>query len=152
MNQWMRRSVCLFFALIASFSALAADKGTADEATQLVKKAIALVKANGVDKALAEFNNPKGSFVEKDLYIFVIGKDGTTLANGVNARLVGVNVLDMKDADGKFFIKTLMDIGNTKGKGWLEYRWLNQTTKTMDLKSTYVEKVGDLLIACGIYK
>jgi cytochrome c len=144
--------LCVLIIFFTNGSAFAADKDTAEEATAMVKKAVAFLKANGKDKAVAEFNNPRGQFVDRDLYIFVIDKDGTTLANGVNARLVGKNVMELKDADGKYFIKTLLDIGNTKGKGWLEYKWSNQTTQKMELKATYVEKADDLLVACGIYK
>src|ERR1700748_3785585 len=88
----------------------AAEKGTADEAVAMVKKAGDYLKKNGKDKALAEFNNPKGQFVQKDLYIFVFGAngDGVELANGANFKLVGKNVKEMKDADGKFLIKDIL--------------------------------------------
>ncbi len=152
MKRLLSGFACLLFLLCAHLGAIAADKGSAEEATAMVKKAVAFLKANGKDKAIAEFNNAKGQFVDRDLYIFVVDKDGTTLANGVNPRLVGKNVMELKDADGKPFIKTLLEIGNTKGSGWLEYKWSNQTTQKMEQKATYVEKAGDLLVACGIYK
>ena len=63
-------AVCLMVAGTASL-ALAGDHGTAAEAEALVKKAVAFIKANGKDKAFAEFGNPKGQFTSKDLYIFV---------------------------------------------------------------------------------
>ena len=47
----------------------AAEKGTAEEAVAMVKKAAALVKSSGKEKAFAEFNNPKGAFVDRDLYV-----------------------------------------------------------------------------------
>ncbi len=47
--------------------ALAAEKGTAKEAKQMVDKGIAFIKANGKEKALAEFSNPGGKFINKDL-------------------------------------------------------------------------------------
>ncbi|MES2128839.1 MAG: cache domain-containing protein [Pseudomonadota bacterium] len=148
----MKKILLGFVLAFFTLGACAADKGTADEAVALVKKAVALVKAKGRDTALAEFNNSKGPFVDRDLYIFVIDKDGTTVANGVNARLVGKNVKQLKDADGKYFIQNLIEIGDTKGHGWLEYKWSNQTTQAMEMKQTYVEKVDHLYVACGIYK
>lgn len=39
-----------------------------------------------------------------------------------------------------------------EGKGWLDYKWLNPATSTMEQKSTYVEKLDDMVIGCGIYK
>lgn len=132
--------------------AAAADKGTASEAVAMVKKGVSYLKVNGRDAALAEFNNPHGKFVDRDLYIFVIDKHGTTLANGVNQRLVGKNVMKMMDADGKFFIKTLIEIGEAKGKGWVDYKWSNQLTQALEAKHTYFEKVDHLYIASGIYE
>jgi len=58
-------------ALAFNGAAVAADKGTADEAVAMVKKGVAFVKANGKEKAFTEFSNQKGQFVDRDLYIMV---------------------------------------------------------------------------------
>lgn len=125
---------------------------TPDDAAALVKKAVALVKQAGKDKAMAAFNNPQGDFVKGDLYIFAVDLNGKTLANGSNAKLIGKNVIDMKDADGKPFIKGFIDIAQSKGSGWSDYQWPDPVTKSIRPKSTYVEKVDDIVVGCGIYK
>ena len=141
------------FAMTLSHAALAAsDKGSADEAIALVKTAVNYVKANDKEKAYAEFNNNKGQFIDRDLYIFVFDMTGKTLAHGTNPRLLGKNMIDLKDADGKYFIKSIIEVANTKGKGWVDYKWTNPVSKAIEQKSTYIEKVGDVLVACGIYK
>jgi cytochrome c len=145
----MITGMCLLF---ASAGALAADKSTPEQATALVKKAVAYLKENGKDKAIAEFNNPKGMFVDRDLYIFVIDQAGVTLANGSNAKLIGKNVLDMRDQDNIYFVKKFIELGNTSGKGWVDYRWVNPLTNKLDMKTTYIEKADNLIIGCGIYK
>lgn len=134
--------------------ALAAGGGTAEEATALVKKAVAFVKTNGREKAFAEFNNPKGQFASGSLYIFVYDLQGTSLAigNGNSAKMVGKNLLDMRDAEGTYLIKGLIAIANTKGQGWFDYKWPNPVTKAIEPKSSYIEKLDDMLIGCGIYK
>jgi len=145
----------LLFAFGTCTSASAADKGTADEAVAMVKKAGDFLKKNGKEKAFAEFNNPNGGFVDRDLYIYVFmaNGDGVELANGGNARLVGKNVLEMKDADGQYLVKNILAVANNKaGHAWLEYKWVNPITKTVDRKKAYVEKFGDVLIGCGIYE
>ena len=38
------------------------------------------------------------------------------------------------------------------GEGWVDYKWPNPTTKKVEGKSSYVKKVGDLIIGVGIYK
>jgi cytochrome c len=142
-------------AIAGSNAAWAAEKGTADEAVAMVKKAAEFLKKNGKDKAFAEFNNPKGPFIDKDLYIFAFmaNGDGVEVANGANPKLVGKNVLEMKDADGKFLIKEILKIGMSKeGKGWLDYKWPNPATGTLDSKRTYVERVEDVILGCGVYR
>ena len=146
---------CLLLAasvLMFHTAAVAADKGTANEATALVKRAVDYMKANGKEKAFAEFNNPKGHFIDRDLYIFVFDMNGKTLAHGTNPKLLDKNMIDLKDADGKLFIKEFIEVANTKGKGWVDYKWPNPLTKAIEPKSTYIEKAGDVLVGYGIYK
>ncbi|GJI90288.1 MULTISPECIES: cache domain-containing protein [Duganella] len=142
-------------ALMFNAGAGAAEKGTADEAVAMVKKAGEFLKKNGKEKAFAEFNNPKGQFIHKDLYIFAFGAngDGVELANGANIKLVGKNVKEMKDADGKYLIKDILALGTAaEGKGWVDYKWPNPVTGQIDGKRTYVERVDDVIIGCGVYK
>jgi cytochrome c len=150
------KSMMVALSLLAfSLTANAAAKGTADEAVAMVKKAGEFLKKNGKEKAFAEFNNPKGQFIQGDLYIFTFlaNGDGIEQANGANPKLVGKNVSEMKDADGKFLIKDILAVGMSKdGKGWVDYKWPNPATGKIDGKRTYVERVDDVLIGCGIYK
>jgi signal transduction histidine kinase len=140
------------FALTFNMAAIAADKGSAEEATALVKKAVAYLKANGREKAFAEFNSPSGQFKDRDLYIFINDMNGKMLVQGANSKLIGKNLIDIKDVDGKYFIKDLIELASSKGKGWVDYKWPNPVTKAVEQKSTYVEKVDDIVIGCGIYK
>jgi signal transduction histidine kinase len=132
--------------------AYAAERGTAKEAQAMVGKAASLLKASGKDVAFAEFNMNPGKFVDKDLYVFVLDAKGTTLAHGGNKALIGKTMLGLRDSEGKYFIKAVIDEGNKKGSGWVDYKWSNPTTKKIESKSTYVQKAGDFYIGCGIYK
>jgi len=138
-------------AAVISGLAMAEERGTPDEAIAMVKKAVAYIKANGAEKAYAEFNNPKGQFRNKDMYILVYDFNGKMLAHA-NPRLVGKDLLEAKDADGKFLGKALIQTAKEKGKGWVDYKWVNPGTSTIDQKTTYVERVDDTLVGCGIYK
>jgi len=152
MKSLLKRHVFTLVALASCSLAFAADKGSADDAVALVKKAAAHLNGAGKDKAMADFNDPKGQFVVKDLYVFVNDMNGNTLAHGGNPKLVGKNVMDLKDADGKPFIREMYDVAKSKGKGWVDYKWVNPVTKNIDAKSTYVEKVGETIVGSGIYK
>jgi len=144
----------LFTALLNTAALAAGDRGTADEATALVKKAVAYIRTNGKEKAFAAFNDPKGQFVNRNLYIFVYDLKGTSLAigNGNSGKMVGKNLLDMRDADGKYMIKSFIEVANAKGKGWVDYKWPNPVTKGVESKSSYFEKIDDMIVGCGIYK
>jgi signal transduction histidine kinase len=136
--------------LLVSFSFAAG--GSANEAKTLVAKGVAFVKAEGKEKAFAEFTNPKGKFVDRDLYIFVVDFDGITLAHGGNAKLVGKDMSGLKDADGVYFIKEFIKVAKEKGSGWVDYKWVNPTNKKIEPKSTYIQKVDNYFLGCGIYK
>jgi signal transduction histidine kinase len=140
----------ILFAMPASATG---DRGTAEEAIALVHKGIAYIKAHGAEKAYAAINEPKGQFYDRDLYLFVFDSSGKDVAHGANPRLIGKNMLELKDMDDKYFVKEFYDVINKKGKGWIDYKWPNPITKKIEQKSTYVEKLDDgSLIGCGIYK
>ncbi len=130
----------------------AGTRGTPEQAKAMVEEAVAFYNAKGNDAALAEFSNPNGKFVKGDLYIFAIDLNGMTLAHGANQKLVGKSLLEVKDADGKFFMKEMIEVAKTKGKGWVDYKWTNPETKKIEPKTSYVVKVKDLLLGCGAYK
>lgn len=139
--------------LSVSSAALAADKpATPDEAVAMVKRAVKFLKDNGRDKAFAEFSNPKGSFVDRELYIVVFNMNGVNLAHGNNTKIIGKNLIDMKDNEGRPIIRSFIDIAKTKGSGWFDYKWPNPVSQVVEGKSTYLEKYEDLIVGVGIYK
>jgi len=141
------------FAFAISGAVAAAERGSADEAVAMVKKAIAYMKEHGKEKAFAEFGNMSNAqFHDRDLYIFVYDMNGNNVAHGNNPKMVGKNLLEMKDHDGKFIIKGFIDVANSKGKGWVDYKWPNPVTKAVEQKSGYIEKVDNLIVGSGIYK
>jgi signal transduction histidine kinase len=144
-------------ALIVSFSllagsAVAADRGTPEEAVALVQKVAAYMQANGKEKAIAEVNNIHGQFRDRDLYITINDLNARTLAHGANPRMQGKDLIDLKDADGKFFMRERLELVKKMDKGWQEYKFVNPETKQIERKAMYFEKHGDLIINCGVYK
>jgi signal transduction histidine kinase len=153
----MKRSITvssLVCILVATFSmgAQAQSKATAAEATAMVKKGIAFAKANGKDKAYAEISNKAGQFIDRDLYLTVYGLDGTVRAHGANEKMIGKNLMDLKDIDGTPFVKERMELAKTKGTFWQDYKFTNPTTKKIEPKSMYCEKLDDSVLCGGIYK
>lgn len=152
MTKLFRLMALVLLALGLQGSVKAAERGTAEQATALVRKAIDYIKANGREKAFAEFNNQNGQFKDRDLYIMVYDMKGMNLAHGANAKLIGKDLIQLRDANGTFIIKEFVETAKNKGSGWINYQWPNPVTATVESKSTFVEKYEDLIVGCGIYK
>lgn len=133
-----------------------ADAATPKEAQELLERASSYLNVNGheKEKALAEISNPTGQFVNGDLYVFVLNFNGVNLADGGNPGFVGANHSGLKDTNGKYFIKEMIETAKNKGSGWVDYTWLNPDTKKIQPKITYVKRIKgmDALIGCGVLK
>lgn len=132
--------------------AVAAPNGSKDEAVAMVKKAVAYIKANGHEKAFAEISKPGGQFVDRDLYVVVYDMNGNCLAHGANPKQVGRNLLELRDPDGKFFVKERVELGKANASFWQDYKFVNPQNKLIEPKSMYMERMDDLLVGCGVYK
>jgi signal transduction histidine kinase len=153
----MKKLVVLVMAVIMMAGinvAFAADeRGTAEEAKALVKKAVAYIKEVGKEKANTEFSNPKGKFVYKDLYIYAGDGLGVVLAHPITPVMVGKNMGELKDADGKYFIRELIEKDTKYRTGTIDYRWSHPKTKKVERKQTYFEVVEKgYVVYCGYYK
>jgi signal transduction histidine kinase len=133
-------------------TSIAFDVGRANDAKSMIQKAAAFIKANGKEKAVAEFNNPQGKFIDRDLYILAVDFKGIILANGANAKRVGQNMHELKDANGKLLFQEFIETAKTKGSGWVDYKWFNSETKKVEDKSTYIQKMDDYFIGCELRK
>jgi cytochrome c len=145
----------LIAALVLTIFASAVDmqaQGTKDEAVTNVKKAIAFYKANGVEKTFAEINNKSGQFTKDDIYITVYDMSGKCLAHGFNSKMIGKNLIDLKDPDGTYFIRDRIELAKKKGSGWQDYKFANPTTLKTENKTMYIEKIDNYIFACGVYK
>ncbi len=125
---------------------------TSAEATAMVKKGVAFIKANGKEKGFAEISNKAGQFNDRDLYLVVYGLDGVVHAHGANEKMVGKNLIDLKDVDGKAFVQERVELAKTKGTFWQDYKFTNPVSKKIEPKSAYCEKLNDAVVCGGIYK
>lgn len=130
----------------------ASDKATAPQAEAMVKKAVAFIKANGKADVLAAINGQQGQFRDRDLYLTVYQLDGVALAHGANIKMVGHNLIDLKDVDGKEFLRERMDLAKLKGSFWQDYKFTNPISKKIEPKSMYCERADEIVVCGGIYK
>jgi signal transduction histidine kinase len=156
-----RLNICLASALFASvqvFSATATlaagARGSEAEAQEMVKKAVALIKSAGPDSAYKTFTeHPSGAFKDRDLYVFVYDFQGICLAQGANPKMIGKNLIELKDAGGKPTISGMIDVVKTKKTGWYgPYRFNNPVTNTLEAKKSYCEQgAGETMVCVGAY-
>lgn len=147
----VRRNLCLSLASLCIASPTLAEGPGKDEAVKMIEKAVTMHKASGKDKTLAAVNQKDGPFHKGELYVFAYDTSGAIVAHPVNAKLLGKNLLEVPDTDGKFYRKTIQELAATKGSGWVDYKYKNPVTGRNEAKTTYIQKVGDVIYACGVY-
>jgi cytochrome c len=131
--------------------AAAVSYGTVQEAEAMVKKAVAFYKKNGKDKSLAEFQKSPGPFVDRDLYVTVYDLEGNALSH-INPKMVGKNMMDLRDPSGKYHIKERIESARKDNSGWQDFSFFNPQTKKVEPKRMYWEKHDNLVFAAGAYK
>ncbi len=97
------------------------------------------------DKSVANFH-------DRDLYPFIYDLRGNCVAHGARPALIGKNLLDLKDQDGKYLIREMIGIANGSGSGWVNYKWPNPINNKIEDKTSYIEKMGDYFVGVGVYR
>jgi len=151
----MRRSI--FAPVLALIVALPLASQTSDrpKAEALVKEGYAFLKANGKAALVGEVQKTSGKFHAKPgnpIYLFVYDLNGVVLAHGAEVNLLGVNRMNVKDPDGKQYVKDFVTVGQKKGGGWVDYKRMNPDTKQIEHKTSFVLAEEGVVIGCGIYK
>jgi signal transduction histidine kinase len=154
----MIKKVSLMAALMLSaltftptMSLAAGERATKAEAEAMVAKGVAAVKAKG-DAVYVDITAPSKTYVDRDLYLVVYDITGKCLAHGQNPKQVGKDLLNLKDPDGKEFVRERVALAQSKGKFWQDYKFTDPLTKTVQPKQMYCEKLGDTAVCGGIYK
>src|SRR2546427_8689672 len=127
------------------------ERGTPAEAKAMLQQVVAHYQEVGRKQALADFNAKKPPFGDRDLYVVCIGPNGIITANGGFPQYVGLSPDVLKDADGKPVGKAIWDLGNSKGGGSVQYRWINPVSGKTEPKVFFGEKVGDDVCGVGAY-
>ena len=134
----------------AALAAAASDHASLAEAEAFVKRAAAHVDRVGRDKAFADFAHNPGPYIDRDLYIVVYDMQANVFAH-VNPKMVGRNIMDIRDSDGHNWVKERIESARTQPHGYQDVKLFNPVTKKMEMKRVYWERHGDLLFASGAY-
>lgn len=148
-------SIVFPLCMVLSPSAFANDYGSAEEAREMLSRAISAIKENK-QEALIAFTAGTGGFKDRDLYVacFEQGKQfGISLmtAHGGLASLVGTNALDIVDKKGTNLGKLLDN--DTKGEiASVTYWWPRPGETDAVEKESFYSTVGDQNCLVGYYK
>ena len=145
------RTVLLALLAVGFTGAASAGQPTLDEAKAMVKKARAYIREVGPDKAYAEISNPKGRFVDGEVYVYVYDKNLVNLAHGGNQKLIGKELADLRDTDGVYVNRGLLAAAQ-KGGGTFKFKFLNPASHKIELKTGYAEMEGDVMVGSGVYE
>jgi cytochrome c len=140
--------ICVF----AAGAVYSAEKSTAGEAKKMVEMAASYITANGEEATIKEINKSDGKFVKGDLYVFAYDMNAVMKAHPIDPKLIGQKLYDKADSKGKLFRKEIVELAKSKGSGFVDYTYRNPVTKAEEPKTTYIQKVGNLIVCCGAYK
>jgi len=152
MHRSFRAGLAGLILLVGHGLACAAEHATPREARALFNEAVAYLKANGPEKAWAAFNDPKGKFARKDLYVYAIDRQGTYVANGAAPdALLGLNVLDTVDAAGEPLFRQMIAVTEKQEEARIRYVWLNRKSNRVEPKVAWVHRAGNYILGVGYY-
>lgn len=122
---------------------------TPQKAVDLVKNGYEFMKKQGLSAAIAEFSDRRvDTYRFGDLYLVVYDLKGIVVAHGGNSDNIGINFIDVKDEDGKYYVREILEKAN-RGGGWVDFKLKNA------FQSAYVEKVDlgtdSYVITSGLY-
>lgn len=140
------------FAIICSASSYAKEEyATKKEAETMVSRTVSALKSNKA-RTLEEITSKDSKYVDRDLYAVVYDMSGKVLAHGANNKMVGKDLIDLKDPDGKEFVKERVELARSKGKFWQDYKFTDPITRKVLPKEAYCEKADELIVCAGVYK
>jgi cytochrome c len=145
----------VFFSILCLVTCAAAQQAaTKEECVMKCHEAAALINSKGLDEAIKEIGDPKGPFVWKDSYVFLMNMDGKMLAHPMQPELTKLqHCLLITDPTDKALFVSFVNLAKTVGHGWVEYMWPKPGHKSPSKKITYIYRVPgkDLFVGAGVY-
>ncbi|WP_442881964.1 cache domain-containing protein [Duganella sp. S19_KUP01_CR8] len=149
----MLAAIAAIAATLLHASASAAAEPTEKDAVAIVEKSAAFLKAHGKDELIKKVAAKDPDFVQGSLYVDLRDlNSGIVLAHPFNPSIVGKDLTDVPDASGKKYRREIIDLAAKKGHGWVDYQYKNPGSGKIEPKTTYILRVGDVVLEAGIYK
>jgi signal transduction histidine kinase len=140
--------------VLLALNAIAGESATKDECVVKCHEAAAMINSKGLDAAIKEISNPKGSFVWKDSYVFLMNLEGKMLAHPFQPELTQQDhVLLITDPTDKALFVHFVNLARKVGHGWVEYMWPKPGKNTPSKKLSYIYRVPnqEVFVGAGVY-
>ena len=150
--RFVKLMIFVFF-IGVSTSSLAQERATPADIIKKVHEA-ALFLSQAGDPGLETFNDRTGPWVFKDTYVFVFNcEEGVIVAHPIKAKLIGRNLMGLKDVKGNYFFAQLCDAAKRPEGGWVEYWWPKVNGKGSSRKISLLLQVRNspYQVGAGIY-
>lgn len=144
----------VIIALTAGVPAM--TRGTDAEAGALLDRAALYLEDHGAAAAPSAFSDRNGAFIDRDLYPFLVDRDGVMVAHGWTPGMDGDNVAGLTDVDGKPFMKQAMGLAAREGDGTVDYKWADPLSGQVAHKVLHVRRIvlggQPYMLAVGVYR
>ena len=133
--------------------AAVASEPTEKDAIAMSERGAAFYKTHGRDELVKHVMAKDPDFVQGSMYIYVRDfNTGTNIAHPFNQSIVGKDLNDVPDNNGKYYRRDILELARKDGKGWVDYMYKNPTSAKVESKTSYVQRVGDVILVTGISK
>ncbi len=127
-------------------------QGTADQARQLVFDAMVHLRNGDYEQVVRDFHNPRGAFIDRDMYVFIFDRDGFYSVHGAMPDKDNSDLRDMPGLDAEKLLANAWGLCDQEQGGWIHYSILNPVTLEVQRKTSYVVPLDDNhLLGCGCY-
>lgn len=121
-----------------------------------VNEAAALLSREG-SAAYPKFSGKGSPFIYEGTYVWAHSLvEAKMLMHPIKHKMVGNDLMGLKDAKGKRFFVVMNDLVREKGEGWVEYYWPKPGTTDSVHKISFVKKCKlpdgtEVVVGSGLY-
>lgn len=141
-----------------SASTINKDRSTPPETIiAKVNEACALLEKEG-PAAFPKFSGKGSAFLYEGTYIWIHSlAESKMLMHPIKYKMVGNEMVGLKDAKGKRFFVVMNNLVKEKGEGWVEYYWPKPGTEDSVRKISFVKKCKlsdgtEVVVGSGLVK
>lgn len=140
-----------FWGAAGACGVTAAAEPSEKDAVALAEKGARFMRLKGKEEMIRLIISRDPEYNQGSLYLAMRDLGGITVAHPTVA-LIGKDLRDVPDADGKLFRHEMIAVANGPGRGWVDYKFKNPVSGKVEAKTTYVLRIGDVALEAGVYK